>query len=539
MYKKETNTMFATSAGVENSFNRTESWHSSAIFYHLFPLGFLPQGQTSSRENSHSVLQDLITWIPHIKALGANAILLGPVFHSMTHGYDIIDYSSVDPRLGTNEDLKDFVAQAHRQGLKVALDAVFHHTGRNFFPFQDLRAKGWDSAFRDWFSGLNFDTRSPLGDPFNYESWRGHMELVKLNLNCPQVIDHHLSMAEMWIRDFRIDGLRLDVADCLDLNFQSLRARLCRELQPDFWLMGEVVHGDYNQWANPGRLDSTTNYEMYKSLYSALNDGNFFEAAYALNRQYNRESGIYRNLDLYNFIDNHDVNRIASTLKDSSHLIPIHLLLFTIPGIPSLYYGSEWSLPGLKAPDSDAPLRPSIHANSGRLVCRAGGNSLDLPLSSESLNGALPVSVTDGDLTEYISRLAEIRETSPSLSQGDYEQVMVDHKVFAFSRSFRAKSGSGAGNIEASTMCENTLIAVNSDSVARQLETEISITLTKELDQGQCLICHDLLSNDTFHAQVLSPQNRASGCGGDQTIRIRISVPIPASQGRILRIQPL
>ena len=210
-----------------------------------------------------------------------------------------------------------------------------------------------------WFHGLNFNLRSPYGDKFGYEGWNGNYDLVKLNLHSPEVKDHLFQAIRQWVHDFDIDGLRLDVADSLDKQFLHELSVFCHGLRPDFWLMGEVVHGDYNAWANPDMLDSVTNYECYKGLYSSLVDKNYFEIAYSLKRQFG-PSGLYRDLKLYNFVDNHDVDRVASSLKNAKHLYPLYCLLFTMPGIPSVYYGSEWGLQARRTSKDDRALRPCL-----------------------------------------------------------------------------------------------------------------------------------------------------------------------------------
>jgi cyclomaltodextrinase / maltogenic alpha-amylase / neopullulanase len=213
----------------------------------------------------------------------------------------------------------------------------------------------------------------------------------------------------MWVHEFAIDGLRLDVADCLDLDFLKELAAFCRRLRPDFWLLGEAVHGDYRKWANASMLDSVTNYECYKGLYSSHVDRNYFEIAYALNRQFG-EGGLYRQLPLYNFADNHDVNRVASNLKNPAHVYPLYCLLLTMPGVPSIYYGSEWGLEGRKENGSDQALRPR----------------LDLALAAQTS--------PQPNLARVIAQLAQIRHNSPALRYGDYRQLLVSHEQLAFAR---------------------------------------------------------------------------------------------------------
>lgn len=289
-------------------------WPQDAVFYHLFPLGCFGAPERNSFDGpAANRLSDLMPWIDYLEELGVNALLLGPVFESSAHGYDIADYFRVDRRLGNGATLAAVSRELHRRGIRLVLDAVFHHTGRDFWAFRDVREKGRASAYCDWYH-LDFTRRSPYGDPFHYKGWAGNYDLVKLNLNNPAVRDHLLKAVSWWIERFEIDGLRLDAADALDLDFQRELAAHCRAIRPDFWLMGEVVHGDYSRWANPEGLSSTTNYETYKGLWSSHNDRNYFEIAYTLNRQFGPE-GIYRGLALYSFADNHDVSRVASILR--------------------------------------------------------------------------------------------------------------------------------------------------------------------------------------------------------------------------------
>ncbi|HAF48860.1 MAG TPA: alpha-amylase, partial [Anaerolineaceae bacterium] len=305
-----------------------------AVFYQIYPLGLCgaPERNDFGSPIEHR-LTTLTPWLDHIQELGANAIYLGPVFQSSSHGYDTVDYYRVDRRLGDNESLAHFAELVHQRDMLLILDGVFNHVGRDFWAFKDLQNNGQNSAYRDWFHNLRFDQHSPKGDPFSYEGWQGHYDLVKLNLSHPDVRAHLFESVRMWKDQFGIDGLRLDAADCIDLNFLSALNRFTKSLNPQFWLMGEVVHGDYCQWVNAETLDSVTNYEAYKGLYSSLNDANYFEIAYGLNRQFG-DHGVYQDKVLYNFVDNHDVDRVASKLKHPAHLFPLYLLLFTMPGIP-------------------------------------------------------------------------------------------------------------------------------------------------------------------------------------------------------------
>ncbi len=385
------------------------SWASDAIVYHLYPLGLCG---APARNDFHSPpvsrLARLRGWTPHLRALGMNAVYLGPVFESGTHGYDTADYTRVDRRLGTNADLRQWRDELHAAGIRLVVDTVFHHVGRDFWAFQDLRARGEQSRYRDWFAGGDFRQRGPLGDAFAYETWRGHASLVKWNLRNPEVRAYLFGVVEGWISAFGIDGLRLDVAEDMDLDFLRELAAWRHRVKPDLWLLGEAIHGDYRRLVNPQTLDSATNYECYKGLYSSHNDRNYFELAHSLHRQFG-EGGLYKDLSLYAFVDNHDVDRIASTLREPAHLVPLHVLLFGMPGVPSLYYGSEWGLTGQKRGGDDAPLRPALEAPG------------------------------ESPLTSLVARLARIRHATPALRRGNYRQLFVASEQFAFAREYEGQ----------------------------------------------------------------------------------------------------
>ena len=387
----------------------TTQWANDAIFYHVYPLGACgAPAQNDFVTPPVARLAQLFDWISHWQNLGITALYLGPVFESSAHGYDTVDYFTVDRRLGDAALLARLVATLHDHGIRVILDGVFNHVGRDFWAFQDVRRHGSDSPYCDWFAGLRFDRRSPYGDPFTYDTWNGAYDLVKLNLAHPDVRRHLFEATDAWIRDFGIDGLRLDAADCMDIGFLQALAHFCRERRPDFWLIGEVVHGDYRQVANPATLNATTNYECYKGLYSSHNDRNYFEIAASLKRQF-APGGIYEGLSLYGFADNHDVDRIASRLRHPAHLYPLHLLLFTMPGVPSIYYGSEWGIKGTRSRHSDEALRPAIRRPD-------------------------PQGMPHPALADAIHRLSELRKHLPALQVGDYRELFVHPEQFAFAR---------------------------------------------------------------------------------------------------------
>lgn len=378
------------------------------MIYHIYPLGLC---NAPKQNNFYSQIQHRINylyeWIEHIKNLGTTIVYLGPLFESSSHGYDTYDYYHVDRRLGDRESLAKLIHEFHRQGIKVIVDGVFNHVGRDFWAFRDILKNGKYSWYCDWFQGLTFEKRSPFGDSFSYKSWKNHYSLVKLNLNNKYVKEHLFKAVEMWINELGIDGLRLDAADCLKVGFIRDLKKFSKKIKHDFILIGEVVHGDYRKRANEKMLDSITNYQCYHEIYKSFNHKNFSEISHKLNKKFG-EHGIYKNLNLYNFVDNHDVNRIGSVLKNKDHIYPLYSLLFTMPGTPSIYYGSEFLITGKKTRYDDYPLRPFLELSK--------------------------LYKKNSDLVEAIKKFSYIRNHSEALKHGSYKELFVHHQLFAFAR---------------------------------------------------------------------------------------------------------
>lgn len=382
------------------------NWVNESVFYHIYPLGFCGAPEYNDGQVEYR-LDKLSKWIPHLKELGVNALYIGPLFDSSRHGYDTKDYYKIDTRLGDNASFKRLCGELHENGIRIILDGVFNHVGREFWAFRDVQEKREASPYCGWFQNLNFGGSSPMGDPFWYEGWSGHYDLVKLNLRNPEVTSHLLGAIGMWMDEFGIDGLRLDVADCIDPDFFRTLRGFCKNKKPDFWLMGEIIHGDYSRWANPEMLDSVTNYECFKGIYSSHNDHNYFEIAHSLQRQF-AQGGIYKNICTYNFVDNHDVNRIGDNCRDRAHLKNIYTVLYTMPGVPSVYYGSEWGIHGTRTNQSDRELRPC----------------LDL--------GSIPDA--DETLCAFLKTLGSARRSLPALQYGDFENTVIKNEQLVFMR---------------------------------------------------------------------------------------------------------
>lgn len=381
------------------------AWYDSAVFYHMYPLGLCgcSRENTGVAENHFDKLRE---WARHAVDIGCNALYIGPLFESVGHGYETTDYKKVDIRLGTNEEFKAFVAYCHEMDMKVIVDGVFNHVGRRFFAFEDLQKNREQSPYRDWFCNVNFGGNNEYNDGFSYDNWGGYNLLVKLNQRNPAVKEYLFDVIRFWVNEFNIDGIRLDAADVLDFDFMKQMRHETEQMKEDFWLMGEVIHGDYSRWANDETLHAVTNYELHKGLYSGHNDHNYFEIAHSIKRL----NDLCRGRKLYTFVDNHDVERIASKLNNKEHLKLVTLLLYTIYGIPSIYYGSEFGIEGKKEKGSDWNLRPC----------------LELSDFSDA--------VTDNPVTRLCVQLGQLKKDYRELTDGKYQELHLTNRQFAFGR---------------------------------------------------------------------------------------------------------
>lgn len=423
-------------------------WAYESVFYQIYPLGFC-----GAPFENDGILQNRIKkveeWIPHIKKLGADAIYFSPVFESDNHGYNTRDYTKIDVRLGTNADFKEVCNALHKEEIKVVLDGVFNHVGRGFWAFQDVLANRQNSRYASWFH-ISFDGNSNYNDGLWYEGWEGNYDLVKLNLKNPEVVEHILSCVKGWIEEFDIDGLRLDVAYCLDHDFVRRLRSFCDSLKPEFFLVGEMLHGDYNQMVNEQMLHSATNYECYKGLHSSFNSMNMFEIVHSLLRQFGPEQWcLYRGKHLLSFVDNHDVSRVASILENENHLPLIYAMCFGMPGIPCVYYGSEW---GAKADKSQGD--PALRV------------SFEEPVENE--------------LTDWVARLAKAKKESIALNYGDFRSVVLNNRQCIFERKAEG---------------ERVLVAINADSEAYEAHFDAGCGQAVDLITGKL---HDFGGGSTL-----------------------------------------
>jgi glycosidase len=312
----------------------TASWVAHAIWWQVYPLGFVgafpaPEGSAPPDRGDHR-LRRLAEWFDHAIELGASGIALGPIFASRTHGYDTTDHYRIDPRLGDDGDFDYLVGEAHGRGLRVLLDGVFNHVGVDFPRYRE--ATHDDEAAR-WFRGR----------PGRFHTFEGHSELITLNHDNPDVVDYVVDVMAHWLKR-GADGWRLDAAYTVPQQFWAATLPKVRELHPDAWIVGELIHGDYAAVVEEATFDSATQYELWKAIWSSLNDGNLFELDWALQRH----NTFLASFAPLTFIGNHDVTRIASQLENSDHLPHALVLLLTIGGVPSIYAGDEFGFRAVK-----------------------------------------------------------------------------------------------------------------------------------------------------------------------------------------------
>ncbi|MCR5000031.1 MAG: cyclomaltodextrinase [Lachnospiraceae bacterium] len=377
-------------------------WAYESVFYQIYPLGMCGAPFENDGVQEHRILQ-VLDWIPHLQKLGIGAVYFSPLWESDTHGYNTRDYRKVDVRLGTNADFKKVCKALHAAGIRVVIDGVFNHVGRGFGPFQDVLEKKWDSRYKDWFY-LSFDGNSCYNDGLWYEGWEGNFDLVKINLQHPDVRRYLLDSVKFWIDEFGIDGLRLDVAYMVDRDFLKALRYETSQWKEDFFLLGEILGGDYKQIMNDEMCHSVTNYECYKGIHSSITSRNLFEILHSLMRQFGPEQWcLYRGYHLLSFVDNHDVSRIASILKDPALVRIAYAIMFGMPGIPQVYYGSEWGYAADKS-QGDPALRPAFAAPEWN------------------------------ELTDYVASLAKAWSTSPALQYGDIRSVVLENTHCIFER---------------------------------------------------------------------------------------------------------
>jgi cyclomaltodextrinase len=335
------------------------SWADHAILWQVYPLGFtgaersaLPAGQPARHRLRH-----LEAWLDYAVELGCNGLLLGPVFAAQTHGYDTVDHFRIDSRLGDDDDFDALVSAADQRGLRLILDGVFNHVGREFPPFKAAVAGGPATPAARWFRRT--------ADGSDYAVFEGHGQLVELDHDEPAVLSYVIEVMTHWLSR-GAGGWRLDAAYAVPPSFWAKVVPAVREAFPGAWFLGEMIHGDYAAYAAEAGLDSITQYEVWKAIWSSLNDRNFYELDHALGRHNAFMDGELAQT----FVGNHDVTRLASALNDERHFSHALAVLFCVGGVPSVYYGDEQGFRGLKEhrEGGDDEIRPAFPATPAGLL---------------------------------------------------------------------------------------------------------------------------------------------------------------------------
>lgn len=483
-------------------------WYKSAVFYHIYPLGLLDAPKENRYEEPVHRLRELDDWIGHIKEIGCNALYIGPLFESVGHGYETTDYYRLDSRLGDNNDLKHFVAKCHESGIRVIFDGVFNHTGRDFFAFKDIQKNRENSSYKDWYCNVNFWDNNEYNDGFSYENWGGYNLLVKLNQRNPAVVEYICNVIRFWVSEFDIDGIRLDAADVLDFDFMKALRATADSVKKDFWLMGEVIHGDYSRWANGNTLHSVTNYVLHKALYSGHNDHNYFEIAHTVRRLGELFRNDFNSVSLYNFTDNHDVERITTKLTNKKNFYPVHILEYTLPGVPSIYYGSEFGIEGHKERGSDASLRPF--------------------LKYEDYKDA----IENNEFTRFIAALGKARLSVKTLSEGDYREVALTNRQYVFTRNTQeftcivaVNNDENAATIRANSIRDGRYIGVLSGDVVFVNGGYAEITIPA--NYGEIYVSEAELSKGGYS---FDPIDRQEKCSTVKNVATTASVALPFNE---------
>ena len=409
-------------------------WVRHAIAWHVFPLGAVgapalcPPGDPDDASSPAGAmaaehrLRRLIPWLDRLIELGCNVLMLGPVFHSMSHGYDTVDHMRLDPRLGTNEDLVALIEAAHARGVRVMLDGVFNHVGIDHPAFAALPQVGPDSRqasmFRlTWPGGPEAWTPGTAPD---YERFEGQDWLPELNHSCEAVADLVTEVMTHWC-ERGVDGWRLDAAYAVDPAFWTRVLPRVRRAHPEVYVVGEVIHGDYAAIVAASGMDSVTQYELWQAIWHSLADANFYELDWTLGRN----AELLETFVPWTFVGNHDTTRIASQLPDARRLPHALALLMTLPGTPAVYYGDE---DGLRAVKED----------------RLGGD--------DAIRPELPASPEDrpaGPVRALHQALIGARRRLPWLHDAEVEALHLDNTVLSLRLRPRRPEGEGAESPEA------------------------------------------------------------------------------------------
>lgn len=401
------------------------NWVQDAVFYQIFPERFYNGNHANDPDNLKSWgempesdtffggdLEGIIEKLNYLELLGVNALYLTPIFSSTSnHKYNIDDFYKVDPSFGNKEILKKLVAEAHKRGIRVILDAVFNHSGFNFFAFKDVRENGASSKYSDWFFIDNYPVKTT--PPVNYDTFANDViDMPKLNTSNPEVQDYLLGAAEYWLNEVDIDGWRLDVADEVDHNFWRKFRERVKKIKPNAYIVGEIWHNS-EKWLQGDQFDAIMNYPLEMSVldffaYKKIGPGEF-------NNRLVRNWMLYQdrvNYSMLNLLDSHDTRRLINFFSGEKELMKLAVLFqFTYPGAPMIYYGDEVGIEGEDDPDCRRCMVWDIEKQ-------------------------------DKDLYKYYQKLISLRHELIPLRRGDYQPILIDEikNTYGFLRNYEDES---------------------------------------------------------------------------------------------------
>lgn len=348
--------------------NRTPGWVNETVWYQIFPDRFCngtPEentedivpwrsGEVTNAERFGGNLAGIRMHLSYLKELGINGIYLNPIMEAESnHKYDTTDYTKIDSHFGTNEEFAALVKEAHALGIRVMVDAVLNHCGRKFAPWRDVQEKGRQSVYADWFMINDWTSLKKEADTRDgrFYSFAFIDKMPKLNTNNEEVIAYFCKICENWIREFDIDGIRFDVGNEVSHRFLKQIRDHVRAIKPDLYLLGEIWH-DASQWLNGEEYDSVMNYPLMSGIHDFFLDPSATKEdfEYMINRCYTMYMQQNNNV-LFNLLDSHDTERLMNRLQNLDRFYQQLAVLFTMPGSPCIYYGTEIAMEGGYDPD--------------------------------------------------------------------------------------------------------------------------------------------------------------------------------------------
>ncbi len=379
-------------------------WAANKVVYQIFPSRYAASQPVDKElwykapitftDNLHGDIRGIIDHLDYIRDLGIDVIYLTPIFKSdSSHKYDTIDYYQIDPSFGTAEDLRELVQKAHQYGMKVVLDAVFNHTGRDFFAFKDILENKEKSKYLDWYFIDKFPLDTEPGQAPNFKCFGYYGGMPKLNLKNPEVEKYVTDVACYWLKECDIDGWRMDVGDEISHYFWKHFRRAVKAVKKDALIIGEIWHyaGDFlegDEW------DTVMNYPFYLNLIDLLADEKIDVSRFIQNLGYMKGRLNKKCYPLmWNLIDSHDTARFLHLCnnKQKQHLAAAFQLL--MPGMPMIYYGDELAMPGANDPD-----------------CRRG-----MYWDEE---------YRDNEMLEWYKRLIQVRRTHACIVEGELAETI-------------------------------------------------------------------------------------------------------------------